>query len=175
MFIYKITNKINGKIYIGQTIRPIEIRFKAHCDVSSKSRAIHSAIKKYGKENFSLELVQECISMDDLNRMEVFWIRWFNCISPNGYNLTDGGNNQRPSNITKERLSINAKATWKNEETRAKRLSGFSKIWDEKRRANPKKIIIKKPKISFRDLNVNNNDWADELLNMAIIQSTSQS
>ena len=56
--IYKITNLLNGKIYIGQSIH-IEKRWKEHCQNSSKS-LISQAIQKYGKENFSFQILEEC-------------------------------------------------------------------------------------------------------------------
>lgn len=57
--IYKITNKINGKIYIGQSIN-IERRWKEHIFDNRKNSLIHLAIIKYGKENFSFEVIEEC-------------------------------------------------------------------------------------------------------------------
>ena len=61
MYIYKITNKINKKIYIGQTTRSIEERWKGHCKPSMTARSLISrAIQKYGKENFIIEHVVTC-------------------------------------------------------------------------------------------------------------------
>ncbi len=63
--IYKITNKVNGKIYVGQTIKTLEERFQKHCwgttekDKYHLNMAIKKAIKKYGKENFIIELIEE--------------------------------------------------------------------------------------------------------------------
>ena len=61
-FIYKITNKVNGKIYIGKTEKSIELRFKEHCreftKARSKDRPLYRAFNKYGVENFSIELVE---------------------------------------------------------------------------------------------------------------------
>ena len=88
MFIYKITNKLNGKIYVGQTTRnPIE-RFKEHKHADS---IIGKAIRKYGTENFEIDILDECETFDELNECEMFWIAELNCKVPNGYNVTDGG------------------------------------------------------------------------------------
>lgn len=88
LFVYKITNKINGKIYVGQTTRePIE-RFKEHKHADS---IIGKAIRKYGAENFIVEILAECENVDELNESEIFWIAELNCKIPNGYNVTDGG------------------------------------------------------------------------------------
>ena len=84
--IYKITNNLNNKCYIGQSVH-IERRFSEHCFPSKKSQ-ISLAIQKYGKENFSFEIIEEC-SVEKLNEREQFWIKYYNSLSPNGYNITE--------------------------------------------------------------------------------------
>lgn len=91
MFIYKITNLINGKIYVGQTKLDINLRFRQHFKPSSGCTILVSAIKKYGKENFSVELLEE-IEKVDLNSKEKYWINKLNSLTPNGYNIVEGGN-----------------------------------------------------------------------------------
>ena len=99
MYIYKITNKVNGKVYIGQSIRPIEQRFLRHInDAVNNILDTHfaRAIRKYGKENFYIELVETCDNQTELNLREQYWIRKYDSIN-NGYNETDatskcGGN-----------------------------------------------------------------------------------
>ena len=86
--IYKLTNKISGKIYVGKTIHRLSERFSGHKCANS---VVGQAIRKYGVENFSVEVIEECDSLESLNEREKFWIRELNCKSPNGYNLTDGG------------------------------------------------------------------------------------
>jgi group I intron endonuclease len=87
--IYKIENKINGKLYIGQSVDP-KRRFRAH-----KSRAINNeisplycAIRKYGIENFELSILEWT---EDYNKREIEIIKKENSIVPNGYNLSHGG------------------------------------------------------------------------------------
>ena len=97
-YIYKIINLINQKMYIGQTINTIEHRWKDHLDthlnMNSKSRycILYNAMRKYGAENFKIELVEQC---DDnlLDEREQYWIRQFNSyyIYNHGYNMTWGG------------------------------------------------------------------------------------
>ena len=82
--VYKIENLINGKIYIGQSIH-IERRWKEHCIPSSKS-LIGKAIKKYGKENFSFQVLNEC-AQENLDELEEYYISKYNSITPNGYNI----------------------------------------------------------------------------------------
>lgn len=84
--IYKIENLINHKCYVGQSIH-IEKRWKEHC-YPSKNSVIANAIKKYGKENFSFQILEEC-SEDELDEKENYYIQYFNCIVPNGYNVID--------------------------------------------------------------------------------------
>ena len=79
-FIYKVTNNINGKVYIGQSIFQIEKRFKEHLADSKKSsrchRPFYDAINKYGQENFSIELIEE-IDNNKLNEREKYWITFY--------------------------------------------------------------------------------------------------
>ena len=84
--IYKIQNKINNKIYIGQSVH-IERRFQEHC-FPSKTSVISKAIQKYGKDNFIFDIVEEC-NIGELNEKEWYWIKYYNCLVPNGYNVTE--------------------------------------------------------------------------------------
>ena len=92
--VYKIQNKSNGKIYIGKTKRTLDVRMtehlynsRSHCNKSY----IDLAIGKYGIDAFDVAVVEECLTEDELNQKEKFWIRQLNCKVPHGYNLTDGG------------------------------------------------------------------------------------
>ena len=89
-YIYKVTNKVNGKVYIGKTIKSIEKRWKEHLEKSKINKTkFYNAINKYNVENFILEKIEEC---DDLilNEREQYWIRYYNSYE-NGYNSTGGG------------------------------------------------------------------------------------
>ena len=92
-YIYKITNNINGKIYIGKTMRSIKQRWKEHLanikKEECKTRPLYRAINKYGVENFSIEEVEECSDII-LSDREKYWIEYYNCFK-NGYNATQGG------------------------------------------------------------------------------------
>ena len=92
-FIYKITNTINSKSYIGQTIQNVKERFYQHCATKCSkvvsNMAIHRAIKKYGKSNFTVEVIEE-IDSTNLNDRERYWIKYYNSYN-NGYNSTKGG------------------------------------------------------------------------------------
>lgn len=87
--IYKITNLINNKIYIGQSTN-IEYRWEDHKFYSRNSHtALQAAFKKYGISNFSFEVIEEC-SKEYLDEREIYWIKFYDSYK-NGYNLTKGG------------------------------------------------------------------------------------
>jgi hypothetical protein len=91
--IYKATNKINGKSYIGQTIRSLRERVSRHItDALGEKYGMyfHKAIRKYNKENFEWEIIKECNSLEELNKAEVELIKKYNSFG-DGYNLTGGG------------------------------------------------------------------------------------
>ena len=137
--IYKITNLLNNKIYIGQS-NNIERRFQEH-----KSRniiPIDQAIQKYGKENFSFEIIEEC-SLEQLNDRETYWIIKYNSID-NGYNFSLGGNSQsigenNGNSILTEKDVIFIRQSYAQHKNKkeiynlyADKISfdGFSHIWD---------------------------------------------
>ena len=97
--IYIIKNDINNKVYIGQSIninkRIQEHFWKSTCtkDVSYNS-ALHNAIRKYGKEHFYWEVLEEC-EASLLDEYERKYIELYNSISPNGYNILSGGQQYR--------------------------------------------------------------------------------
>ena len=108
MIIYKITNLIDDKVYIGQTTKAISKRWKQHIG-SKRPYPISMAIKKYGSETFKVEIIEECHSRQELDEKEAFYIKLHNCISPNGYNLRLGGNTATHSKETREKISMKNK------------------------------------------------------------------
>lgn len=106
MFIYKVTNIISGKNYIGQTSRSIDLRWKEHNYTSSDGcRILKMAIKRYGKDNFKIEEIDGANSLTELNYKEWLWIHKLDCLYPNGYNLIAGGSNKSFSEESKKKLS----------------------------------------------------------------------
>lgn len=91
-YIYKITNKVNGKSYIGQTRYTIEFRWRQHIHKKDNTY-FHNAIKKYGVDNFIVEKLEEC-NIEDLNEKEIYYIAKYNTFK-DGYNLTIGGDGNR--------------------------------------------------------------------------------
>ena len=90
-FIYKITSP-SKKLYVGQTRRIPEKRWKEHCQesLSGKTHALSNAIRKYGAENMKFEVIEECRD-DMLNEREHYWILLLKSLSTNGYNLALAG------------------------------------------------------------------------------------
>lgn len=121
MIIYKITNNVNQKIYIGQTIHSIKTRWSGHCrSKPERSGIMSAAIKKYGKENFKIEEVDSANTLEELNQKEIFWICHYNSLSPNGYNLNPGGNSSPMHPDTKKKLSEINRGKRHSEETKRK-------------------------------------------------------
>lgn len=109
-FIYKITNEVNNKVYIGKTLSSIDKRFKQHKEDSQKEneeiRPLYRAMKKYGVEKFHIEKVEEC-PLELLSEREKYWINYFSSYT-NGYNATLGGEGKQLydyDKIVKEFLS----------------------------------------------------------------------
>lgn len=140
--IYKITNNINGKIYIGQS-NNIQRRFSEHQNRGATSRIpVDVAIQKYGKENFSFEIIEEC-TIEQLNQRETYWINHFNSIE-NGYNCSVGGDQQSIGSnngraiLTENEVKI-IRTAYNNHERRKDvykqfedkiTFSSFARVWD---------------------------------------------
>jgi group I intron endonuclease len=101
-WLYRIKHKIYKKAYIGQTIRPIQDRLEEHRKGKSKKcRLIYRAIQKYGWEDFDIDWY-ECPDAD-LNDHEEFLVEVLETLTPNGYNLKEGGGARgKPSEETRE-------------------------------------------------------------------------
>lgn len=101
--IYKYQNKINGKVYIGQSIN-LEARKYGHKSSAFNEKAndynsqFHQAIRKYGWDNFDYEIIAELTpeeySKETLNKLEIFFIKYYNSYH-NGYNATEGGDGKK--------------------------------------------------------------------------------
>lgn len=144
--IYKYQNKINGKIYIGQSIQ-IEERFRQHlydstrCSINEVT-GIDFAICKYGIENFDFSILEQC-NIEQLDEKERYWIAYYDSYN-NGYNRTPGGKALRGSEHPKAILNENQ--VWEIRELYNQKVKrniafqafkqygiserGFKKIWD---------------------------------------------
>ncbi len=94
MIIYKATNLINGKIYIGQSQHTLETRKSEHLSDAKNSckQYFTRALCKHGADGFTWEVIQICKDIDELNQQEVYYIAYYNAMNKDvGYNLTEGG------------------------------------------------------------------------------------
>lgn len=116
MIIYCVENIVNGKRYIGQTKNSLKQRWRVHC---LKGYALYHSIQKYGKENFKIYEIEKCNNIKHLNEREEIWIQELNTMSPNGYNLQDGGK--------RSKLSVESIEKIKRKNTGLKRSESFKK------------------------------------------------
>lgn len=113
MIIYKATNIINNKIYIGQTVNDLKVRRKHHENAhlypscQNRSTIFTRAIAKHGKENFTWEVIDKADSLEELNQKEEYWIEYYESVytSNKGYNIKFGGDNHLHSERTKQLIS----------------------------------------------------------------------
>ena len=114
-YIYKITTTKSNKVYIGQTTKSVEERYKKHLKArNSKSKKhlhLYLAMNKYGIDTFSVEQIDTAIDQKDLNEKEIYWINYYDSIN-NGYNIAPGGKNVNifMSNEVKENHAIKMKS-----------------------------------------------------------------
>ena len=127
-YIYKITNKTNGKSYIGKTTN-LNKRFAQHCSGRGCTKALNRAIKKYGKDNFTFECLESVAknTLEELNlflnNRECYYIKEYNTFIT-GYNCTLGGeglSGAHPSKETKTKISKALKGHIESIETRQKK------------------------------------------------------
>ena len=125
MYIYKITNKINGKIYIGQTINDPKIRFSRHIydAVSNKSDTpLHRAIRRYGKENFEMTIVDTATNIEELNKKEEELISYSkSLVFQKGYNVEKGGLNKTKTEESLRKVSESLKEAYRTGKKERKR------------------------------------------------------
>jgi group I intron endonuclease len=109
MIIYKITNLITNKIYIGQTIGKLKTRWNGHKNKFGKKNHIRNSIAKYGAENFTIEEIDRAENIEELNEKEVYWIDFYDARNPEkGYNIREGGANKTHREDSKLKMSISS-------------------------------------------------------------------
>lgn len=130
--IYKLENKVNGKIYIGQSI-DIEKRIQDHRrtafnkNCKEYNRPLYRAIRKYGFENFSYIILEEC-TVDELDYREIYYIEEYDCLAfgdnQKGYNMAIGGNQGSRGRIKskeeRRKISENREYKWGAENPNAR-------------------------------------------------------
>ena len=148
MIIYSITNIVNKKIYVGKTTKTINERFNSHINTSKcgSQTYLHKAIRKYGKNNFTIEVIEDNISCETvLSQREIFWIKK---LKPE-YNMTLGGEGSTGRILSEEsRIKMSSKAKLRtrkphSKETKekiAKSLIGIPLTEERKQKISKSKI-----------------------------------
>lgn len=134
MIVYMVTNKINSKVYIGQTIRSLKTRKYHHIYEAQRGSclAFHRAIRKYGAENFTWETVYRSNNLRDLNKAEEYLISEYDSCAK-GYNMCTGGGNSRH---TEEALQKMRDKPFSDEYRAKLSASGKVKIFSKAHREN---------------------------------------
>ena len=101
--IYKITSP-SGKVYVGQTVHTLEERIKGHNKKSTNCTLLKRAIDKY-RDKMVYEII-ETVPHELLDEREIYWIKYYNSLAPNGYNCSSGGNSKKKlSDLLKDNIS----------------------------------------------------------------------
>lgn len=101
--IYKATNTVNGKVYIGMTTRGLDVRMTEHRNsISYLKSYFPNALRKYGWEPFVWETIDESTSLEELCDKEVYWIEHYESFGKKGYNMTKGGEGPSGYKMTEE-------------------------------------------------------------------------
>lgn len=141
--VYKITNSVNDKIYIGLTSKTVEKRWKKHvsdAEQMKRPHAIHRAIRKYGAGTFHISILFESDSLEELNEMEKKSIELQNSMWPNGYNLHSGGEAHVISELTRNKMSLAQMGKKQSQQTKSKRSMKLSG------KTQPKDLVKKRSK-----------------------------
>jgi group I intron endonuclease len=145
-YIYKITHKESGKSYIGQTVQDLEERWRSHLKRKSNCRYLSYALKKYGKDAFDFKLI--CICFDeDLDKFEQDYMKKYNTMVPNGFNLREGGNSGKQNEETKKKISTTLKDKFAKLEIIPKN-GWLGKVMTQEHKDKIKKGMIGMPKKS---------------------------
>jgi group I intron endonuclease len=107
MLIYKVTNTINDKIYIGQTIRTLKLRKQQHLNrvANGSDFHFHNALRKYGNDKFIWDILDTAETQEELDKKEQYWIKTLRAMDYDvGYNLREGKENGRLSEESKAKI-----------------------------------------------------------------------
>jgi group I intron endonuclease len=120
MIVYKVTNLLTNKIYIGCTQKSISSRRSSHLTDAKTAKNSHyhhhfkTEIRKFGAENFEWEIIEEVFSIEEMYAREKFWIGELNTIHPSGYNQTEGGIGGKPCQEVSNKISETLKNHFKD-------------------------------------------------------------
>jgi len=155
--IYEFVNNINQKVYVGQTVN-FKKRIRDHrfnYNKRIKNTLFYNALRKYGWENFSINIIEDC-SDELLNEKEIYWIEEKKSLYPNGYNILEGGNQARHTDISKQKLSEGRKGMKFSEshiENLRKSHLGYVMPEEQKKKisiSNKGKVVSEETKIKLK-------------------------
>ena len=158
--IYIHKNKINNKIYVGQT-KNIKERWKPSAyDNCSK---FYNAIQKYGWENFEHIILEEGLTLEEANLKETYYIRQYNSVEE-GYNLNYGGNNKNIiAEETKQKLSEISLSLWNNQEYRQKQQEARLQSWQDNEDRKQKASKVMRATFSKKIYCITTNEYFDAM------------
>ena len=160
--VYKITNKVTGKVYIGITNQGAGARYRHHWYEAriGEPAPIHRSMAKYGEENFTLEILETVDTYDELKEREKYWIKFYDSMDRSkGYNLTEGGDGtfgKLHSEETKEKIRQKAIGRKASEETK-KKMSEMRKGKTTDKKHAHIMSLVEKCQQPIAILDVNNN------------------
>jgi group I intron endonuclease len=169
--VYKITNVLNGKEYIGQTTSEMTKRWKSHKASSRDNRSdsiFHRALAKYGFDVFVVHVLCSCSDQTELDKMECSFIEHYNTKTPSGYNTKGGGANGKHDQITKDKMSAYHSDKCKDEQHRATRTGFLKEYWENQSEEEHKEFCLKSKnrwsnKESRTEIAVNNKKYWESL------------
>lgn len=121
-FIYRVTCLVTDKQYHGQTVNP-RARWASHLRADGHCRALVNAVRKYGRKQFTFEVIAEASSKEELDVLEIAYVK--TSMAPHGYNLKEGGATGRPSAETRLRISMAGRIVQANPEVKARVRAGL--------------------------------------------------
>nr|UWI13312.1 MAG: GIY-YIG catalytic domain protein [Bacteriophage sp.] len=154
--VYKITNKITGKVYIGITNQGAGARYRHHWYEAriGEPAPIHRSMAKYGEENFTLEIIDFADTYEELKEKEKYWIKQYDSMNrEKGYNLTEGGDGtfgRMHSEETKDKIRQKAIGRKVSEETKKKMSEAQKKYKDaHKAHADAIRVLNQKAVVAY--------------------------
>lgn len=129
-YIYLHENKLNGKVYIGQTCQKPQYRWN-HGQGYKNCDYFYRAIQKYGWDNFNHTILAKDLTLEEANYLEEYYISIFDSTNPeSGYNLQKGGLNKEPNEYTRKKLSEHMKKLWEDPNFRQQQSERMKKLWE---------------------------------------------
>jgi len=134
--IYKATNTLTKKVYIGQTIQPFEKRKRDHINTALRGKKkvyyFQKALRKYGAENFQWKQIDFADTQAELNEKEQYWVSFYKADDPQyGYNIQEGGANGKLGEETRRKISENNKSSSPETRRKMREAKRINPVWNK--------------------------------------------